>query len=136
MTGVQTCALPISSTTPQIVTLIVDDSNSMRDLVNHEKSKALIATESIQDLITTTQSNTQGATGFRFLMNIAKFGDQVTAMAQAAAPEDVDRLLLSLASEMPASKAAAEAARMSGRPKPELYRRLLELRDAGEERDV
>ena len=52
-----------------------------------------------------------------------------------AAPEDIDRLLVSLASEMPASKAAAEAARMSGRPKPELYRRLLELKDAGEERD-
>ena len=50
----------------------------------------------------------------------------------AAAPEDVDRLLLSLAGEMPASKAAAEAARMTGRPKPELYRRLLELRDRGD----
>ena len=55
--------------------------------------------------------------------------------ASAAAPEDIDRLLLSLVGEMPASKAAAEAARMSGRPKPELYRRLLELKDAGEERD-
>jgi 16S rRNA (cytidine1402-2'-O)-methyltransferase len=53
--------------------------------------------------------------------------------AQAAtAPEDVDRLLLSLAGEMPASKAAAEAARMTGRPKPELYRRLLELREGGD----
>jgi 16S rRNA (cytidine1402-2'-O)-methyltransferase len=51
-------------------------------------------------------------------------------MAQnAAAPEDIDRLLLSLAGEMPASKAAAEAARMTGRPKPELYRRLLALKD-------
>jgi len=50
-----------------------------------------------------------------------------------AAPEDVDRLLISLAGEMSASKAAAEAARMTGRPKPELYRRLLELRDAGDD---
>ena len=49
-------------------------------------------------------------------------------------PEDIDRLLLSLAGEMPASKAAAEAARMTGRPKPELYRRLLELREPGEAR--
>ncbi|MCX7304953.1 MAG: 16S rRNA (cytidine(1402)-2'-O)-methyltransferase [Hyphomicrobiales bacterium] len=47
----------------------------------------------------------------------------------AQAPSDVDRLLLSLAGEMPASKAAAEAARMTGRPKQELYRRLLELKD-------
>ena len=46
-----------------------------------------------------------------------------------AAPADIDRLLLSLAGEMPASKAAAEAARMTGGKKPDLYRRLLELRD-------
>ena len=43
--------------------------------------------------------------------------------------QDVDRLLLSLAKEMPASKAAAEAARMTGGQKPTLYRRLLELKD-------
>ncbi|WP_442583727.1 16S rRNA (cytidine(1402)-2'-O)-methyltransferase [Mesorhizobium sp. ASY16-5R] len=47
--------------------------------------------------------------------------------------EDVDRLLLSLAAEMPASKAAAEAARMTGGRKPDLYRRLMDLKadDAG-----
>ena len=44
-------------------------------------------------------------------------------------PQDIDRLLLSLITEMPASKAAAEAARMTGQPKQALYRRLLELRD-------
>lgn len=48
---------------------------------------------------------------------------------EEGAPEDLDRLLLSLAEEMPASKAAAEAARMTGGRKPDLYRRLLELRD-------
>jgi len=41
---------------------------------------------------------------------------------------DIDRLLLSLATEMPASKAAAEAARMTGGRKPDLYRRLMDLR--------
>ena len=51
---------------------------------------------------------------------------------RAEAPEDVDRLLLSLAAEMPASKAAAEAARMTGGQKSELYRRLLDLREAGD----
>lgn len=45
------------------------------------------------------------------------------------APEDVDRLLLSLATEMPASKAAAEAAKMTGQPKQALYRRLMDLKD-------
>lgn len=48
----------------------------------------------------------------------------------AGEPADVDRLLLSLAAEMSASRAAAEAARMTGRSKPELYRRLTELKDA------
>jgi 16S rRNA (cytidine1402-2'-O)-methyltransferase len=43
-------------------------------------------------------------------------------------PADIDRLLLSLAGEMPASKAAAEAARMTGGQKPALYRRLMELK--------
>lgn len=48
--------------------------------------------------------------------------------ATAQEPADIDRLLLSLAAEMPASKAAAEAARMTGGQKQALYRRLLELR--------
>jgi 16S rRNA (cytidine1402-2'-O)-methyltransferase len=47
---------------------------------------------------------------------------------QPADAADVDQLLLSLAKEMPASKAAAEAARMTGGQKPALYRRLLALR--------
>jgi 16S rRNA (cytidine1402-2'-O)-methyltransferase len=48
-----------------------------------------------------------------------------------ATGEEVDRLLLSLAGEMSASKAAAEAARMTGGRKPDLYRRLLELKGGG-----
>jgi 16S rRNA (cytidine1402-2'-O)-methyltransferase len=48
--------------------------------------------------------------------------------AAAAAVEDVDGLLRSLATEMPASKAASEAAKMTGLGKPELYRRLVELK--------
>jgi 16S rRNA (cytidine1402-2'-O)-methyltransferase len=47
---------------------------------------------------------------------------------QAADATDVDRLLVSLAAELPASKAAAEVARMTGLAKPDLYRRLLELK--------
>jgi len=52
------------------------------------------------------------------------------AEARADEPEDIDRLLLSLAAEMPASKAAAEAAKMTGGQKQALYRRLLELRES------
>jgi 16S rRNA (cytidine1402-2'-O)-methyltransferase len=57
----------------------------------------------------------------------------VAPPAQAGPPDaaDMDRLLLSLAAEMPASKAAGEAARMTGTPKQALYRRLLELKDGG-----
>lgn len=51
-------------------------------------------------------------------------------LPEAAALEDVDGLLRSLAAEMPASKAAAEAARMTGLAKPELYRRLVALKAA------
>ncbi|MGX7875966.1 16S rRNA (cytidine(1402)-2'-O)-methyltransferase [Mesorhizobium sp. ORM6] len=55
------------------------------------------------------------------------------AEAKADEPADIDRLLLSLAAEMPASKAAAEAAKMTGGQKQSLYRRLLELRDVSGE---
>jgi 16S rRNA (cytidine1402-2'-O)-methyltransferase len=51
------------------------------------------------------------------------------AEATITEAEDVDRLLLSLAEEMPASKAASEAARMTGGHKSALYRRLLELKE-------
>ncbi|PZO76086.1 MAG: 16S rRNA (cytidine(1402)-2'-O)-methyltransferase [Mesorhizobium amorphae] len=50
---------------------------------------------------------------------------------EATGPEDVDRLLLELSGSMPASKAAAEAARLTGRPKSELYQRLVELKGDG-----
>lgn len=49
-----------------------------------------------------------------------------------ASPADIDRLLLSLATEMPASRAAAEAAKMTGKQKQALYRRLLELKEGGD----
>jgi 16S rRNA (cytidine1402-2'-O)-methyltransferase len=49
-------------------------------------------------------------------------------LPETAEAMDIDRLLVSLAEEMPASKAAAEAARMTGEAKPVLYRRLLELK--------
>lgn len=48
---------------------------------------------------------------------------------KADEPADIDRLLLSLAAEMPASKAAGEAAKMTGGHKQALYRRLLELKE-------
>ena len=49
----------------------------------------------------------------------------------ASTVEDVDALLLSLAGEMGASRAAGEAARMTGGRKADLYRRLMELKGDG-----
>ncbi len=54
--------------------------------------------------------------------------DDAQLIIENATIEDIDGLLRSLASEMPASKAAAEAAKMTGLAKPELYRRLIELK--------
>jgi len=44
-------------------------------------------------------------------------------------PADVDALLLSLVADMPAGKAATEAARQTGLPRRELYDRLLQLKE-------
>lgn len=41
---------------------------------------------------------------------------------------DIDRLLMGLAAEMPAAKAAGEAARMTGLKKSDLYQRLLKFK--------
>lgn len=48
---------------------------------------------------------------------------------RAADPAETDRMLLALSAEMPASKAAAEVARLTGGTKSDLYRRLLGLRE-------
>ncbi|HVW58039.1 MAG TPA: 16S rRNA (cytidine(1402)-2'-O)-methyltransferase [Rhizobiaceae bacterium] len=50
---------------------------------------------------------------------------------EAVDEAETDRLLLALAAEMATSKAAAEAARMTGQPKQALYRRLIELKEGG-----
>ncbi|MGB3503309.1 MAG: 16S rRNA (cytidine(1402)-2'-O)-methyltransferase [Mesorhizobium sp.] len=55
-------------------------------------------------------------------------------LEQVQTAGDVDTMLLALSAEMPASKAAAEAARLTGRPKGDLYRRLLQLREEADGR--
>ena len=47
----------------------------------------------------------------------------------AAQPADLEALLRELAAEMPAAKAAREAARLTGEPRADLYKRLLSMRD-------
>ena len=43
--------------------------------------------------------------------------------------EEIDKLLIDLTKDFPAAKAAAEAAKITGHKKPELYKRLLSLKD-------
>lgn len=54
-------------------------------------------------------------------------GPPVEGSAVAGA-EDIDRLLRQLGAEMGASRAAAEAAKLTGRPKGELFKRLVGLK--------
>ena len=44
--------------------------------------------------------------------------------------EDVEKLLKDLVTTMPAAKAAAEASKLTGLPRKELYQRLLDMKDA------
>lgn len=48
--------------------------------------------------------------------------------AAAPAAEDVDRLLAALVRDMPAGRAATEAARQTGLPRRDLYQRLIDLK--------
>lgn len=48
-------------------------------------------------------------------------------------PQDIDAILRGLVSEMPASRAAGEAARLTGLPKSELYRRLIALKERSDD---
>jgi len=73
-----------TATTPQIVTLVVDDSGSMQG------QKAKDATTSMQDLAMSIQSGNLGTHGFRFLLNILKFGDNAVDLYVAAHPDKAD----------------------------------------------
>jgi hypothetical protein len=70
---------------PQVVTLIIDDSGSMA-----EEGKCQQVTEAVQDMVITMQSLNMGTHGYRFLLNICKFGDFVTDLAVAKSPPEVD----------------------------------------------
>jgi uncharacterized protein YegL len=72
-----------TSLTPQVVTLIVDDSGSMAG------QKAKDVTDAMENMVIAMQAQNQGSGGFRFLLNIAKFGSSTIPLAEAARPETV-----------------------------------------------
>lgn len=75
-----------TANTPQVVTFIVDDSESM----SWDHNKADQATQAAQDLVIQMQGWDLQSSGFRYLLNIAKFGDDVTPIVEAATPGEVD----------------------------------------------
>ena len=70
---------------PQCVTLVIDDSGSME-----EQDKCKQVTEAVRNLVITVQSLSQGSRGYRYLLNICKFGDSPIELAVAQTPPEVD----------------------------------------------
>lgn len=73
-----------TATTPQIVTLILDDSGSMKG------EKANQATSAVQDMVLQMQAGSLTSKGFRHYLNIAKFGDYPTPIGVAVGPKEID----------------------------------------------
>jgi uncharacterized protein YegL len=74
---------------PQIVILLIDDSGSMA-----EEGKCQQVTDAVQDMVITMQSLNLGTHGYRFLLNICKFGDAPAELALARSPSQVNVDLL------------------------------------------
>ena len=70
---------------PKVCILVIDESGSMA-----EEGKCQQVTEAVQDLVITMQSLNQGTHGYRFLLNICKFGDTIEELAVARTPTEVD----------------------------------------------
>jgi uncharacterized protein YegL len=70
---------------PKVCALVIDESGSMS-----EEGKCQQVTEAVQDLVITMQSLNQGTHGYRFLLNICKFGDSIVELAVAKTPTEVD----------------------------------------------
>lgn len=77
-----------TSRSPQVVTLIVDDSGSMSG-ATPAGPKNEQATSAAKQLVMTMQSWNQGSAGSRYILNIAKFGSSTIPIAEAAKPEAV-----------------------------------------------
>lgn len=110
---------------------LADCLGAMRDVFGPDRQAAIgrELTKAFEEV----RSATLGELATHYASVAAPKGEVVICVGppteRVQAPADVDKLLLSLAAELPASKAAAEAARMTGGQKADLYRRLLELRD-------
>ncbi|SRR6266481_4760165 len=79
--------------TPQVVTIIVDDSGSM------EGQKAQDATKGVQDVVITIQAGNQGSSGSRFLVSIAKFGNATIPLVEVVRPESISLNQLSFSGD-------------------------------------
>jgi uncharacterized protein YegL len=80
--------------TPQIVTVIVDDSGSMRETASgggrqSSDHKHQLCSQGLRDMVISLQSGNQNSRGSRFAVNIAKFGTEIQEIVCAASPDDV-----------------------------------------------
>lgn len=85
MAKILTGTTTATSDHPQVVTLLIDDSGSMT-----EQNKCVTATEGVQNLIIQMQADNVGSHGKRYIVNIAKFGDQAEPMVTCEHPDRVD----------------------------------------------
>jgi len=101
-----------TSLTPQVVTIVVDDSGSMTNSVidvadGANKPKSSIVTSGVQDIVITIQAGNQGASNSRFFLNIAKFGDSAIPLVEAGRPESVSLSDLTFAGDSGGTEMAA-----------------------------
>lgn len=113
---------------------LADSLQAMADVFGASRPGAVLReiTKSYEE----TRRGTLGELASHYAESGAPKGEVVVCIGPPvqveARPVDVDALLLGLASEMPASKASAEAARMTGMSKSDLYKRLLTLKGHGQ----
>jgi uncharacterized protein YegL len=78
-----------TSTTPQIVILVMDDSGSMEEVVPGGGVKAKMASEGIRQVVMEMQAVNVGGRGSRFYVSLLKFGDHAAVMAEAEPPSGI-----------------------------------------------
>ncbi len=111
---------------------VVDTLNDMVDILGGERRAAVC--RELTKKFETIDVSTLDDLANRYAQQERIRGEIVIVVEPAItntdlmSDEDVDRLLLQLAGEYPASKAASEAAKITGRKKQDLFQRLIALK--------
>jgi uncharacterized protein YegL len=81
--------LKATAYTPQILIFVLDDSGSMADPCRDGSSKAQVASEAMEQVILDLQGANLSTTISRFYISIARFGDDVTSIAEIQNPAHI-----------------------------------------------